>query len=150
MQDSRVKLRRVQVSSFVLRWILAVALTFSALMAQVPPASKLKIIVPERDGAGNALQRIDNSIVGPSILLALPSKGAVSAFPNRAQTTARPPGRTYGTTIGVLVVAGAAVAGFLAFSGKGGKRSITAIPPAGPVGTIITAGTPTVNPPPNQ
>ena len=154
MQDSGVKLR-IQVSSFVLRWILVAALTLSPLMAQDPPPAKLRIIMPEgRRAAGNTLQRVDNSLVGTAILSALPSRGAAAAFPNGTQTTS--PGRTFSPMFGVLIVAGAAVAAFLALSGKERKQSITPVVPVvpvvpvGPIVTVVTPGTPTINPPSNR
>jgi hypothetical protein len=154
MQDSKAKLRLIQVLSVTLRWVLVATLSLSALMAQDQSASKLKIFLERNKATNNTLERAGNSVVGSSILSALPSRRAGAAFTDfqdqtgTSGTQATSPGRTYGTIIGVLIAAGA-VAAFLVFSGDDGKKQ-SAPQPAGPAGTVITAGTPAVNPPSNR
>lgn len=144
MKYSKVKLR-IQI------WITATALSLSPLLAQDPPQAKFK----------NETRRLDNSLVGPSILSVLPARAAAVApdsqdkpggngnsSGNSTKTTS--PGKTHGALIGILTVAGGVVAAWLALSGKERIQSNPpAASPVGRVGTTVTPGTPTINPPSN-
>src|SRR5438105_3249198 len=67
---------------FAITWVLIAALMVSPLMAENATPRQSQIKISDRDEASNtALQGADHSLVGTSILLALPPRGTMPAFP---------------------------------------------------------------------
>src|SRR5689334_18542159 len=85
----------------VLSWILVLALAISPLMAQEAQTQKLKI--------NNTGEHFDNSLLGNSILMSLPSRSAAAAMPAMPSST-NSPGRNKSIIIGILILAGVTTA----------------------------------------
>src|SRR5262245_11507806 len=124
----------------LLTWLLVTTLTISPLMAQSPSAPNLKINTNGR--------RLDNSLLGTSILTSLPSRSEAAAMPALPRA-GEAPGKNKSIIIGLLILAGAATAVILLWpNGHDKPEPVPPVPvtPA-PTGTILTAGTPTVSTP---
>jgi hypothetical protein len=113
-------------------WILVMALSLSPLIAQNPSQQKLNH---------------DNSLIGISIRSLVPPTAEGVSNVQGSGTKPTSPGRSYGTLIGILILAGGVVAASLAFTGKENKPPI--VPVVRP-GTVVTPGTPSINPPTNR
>jgi hypothetical protein len=125
--------------SSLLSCVLIATLTTSPLMAQ-NPAPNLRI--------NTTAQYYDTSLVGTSILMALPSRAeAASMAAEAAQSETKAPGKTKSAIIGILIAAGVATAIIMLLSGGGDKDPVPVAAPVTPVGTILAAGTPRVNSP---
>ena len=131
----------MRVSSLLLSWILIATLATSPLLAENPPALKLK--------AEPSVRHADNSLVGTSILSALPTR-AEAATMAMNQRDNRAGGKTKSAIIGILIAAGIATAIILLLSGGDDDDPLPVaapVTPATPVGTILAAGTPRVSTP---
>jgi hypothetical protein len=130
-------MRRIRISSFVVPWVLVTALTLSPVMAQNAETPKVRFAEPEGQRAS-----LDTSIVGSSILLALPSRAPAPAVPE-----VKEPGKTKSTIVALLLISGAVAAILLLLPGGGGDKP--APPPAAvtPTGTVLVSGTPNVSTP---
>ena len=151
-------------------WILAVALTVSPLMAQNPPAPEVKPVAPqsgETSSAGEQSDERDSTTpviveeaapLTTSANVALPGSAPEAPFPTVAKRSTVPtsaasapgrrgsnnPGESKWIILAALVAAGATVAAILLFRGFGGNGDDES---EERVGTIISAGSPSVNTP---
>jgi len=125
----------------VLSWILVLTLTLSPLMAQEVQTPRLKI--------NNTAEHFDNTLLGNSILMSLPSRSAAAAMPAMPSSNDSP-GRNKSIIIGILILAGVTTAVILLWpSGHDDKKPVPVAAPVTPVptATILAAGTPSVNTP---
>ncbi len=156
-------------SSFVLSWILAVALTVAPLMAQQPHApvttqtpevqTSEEAQVPQEEATQEAPVVGENGEpVGTPVPVESKATTPESTFPNveknstpLSNPTSSPqpsssntPGESKWIILAVLITTAAVVGAVLLFRGFGGGKSS---PKSPPVGTVLTPGTPTVNAP---
>src|SRR5437763_1583722 len=119
--------------------VVATAISVSPLVAQ----DILHPIVDNKTQEG-----FGNSQVGSAILSVLTKTAAPvnAAFPsdgrNAEKTTS--PGKTYGTLIAIVAVAGGIVAASLLLAGGGSKPATSS---TAPVNTSVSAGSPVITPP---
>jgi len=143
MQSSSLKSQTHRLSSLVTSWVLIAVLITSPVMAQTTPQTT----PGPQSTTGQPLEE-NNRSVAAEVSLHKESDTATgpSATPKDDKDKASPPGRISRAVVGVLIVAGAILIAALLFRGNGDKPE----PPRGPEGTILTPGTPRVNPPPNE
>ena len=154
--------------SLMLTWILAVALTLQPVAAQNPQAPVPTQGEETPNGPPPVVQEAatpvvgeDDSTEGTAITNASPAADPEATFsqvtknstplanPTSAPNPAPPeqsdsPGESKWIILAALITAGAIIGAILLFRGFGGGKSS---PKSGPVGTILTPGTPTINPP---
>lgn len=166
-----MKLKRIRVSSIALRWILAVTLTASPLLAEYPPQSDTAAIAHR--SAVRVVDENNDPLVGATIFSALVADSpAASADPtdtqkegkelgipkptgNPDQQKAEPGGKTLQELIIAALIAGGIVALILLLGGHDKKpaavasapTSHTTTPPPPAVGTVLVPGTPSVGTP---
>jgi hypothetical protein len=153
-------------SSFILSWILAVALTLSPVMAQTQnspgpiPTSEEQTtsasqqqVIPEEDSTTPVVVDAGDA-VGTPVPEGLPLAQPEAAYPkvertstmlagrssSQQQSKADSPGKSKWIVLAALIATGAVVAAVLLFRGFGGDDD-------DPETTVITAGPPTVNAP---
>ena len=163
-----MELKRIRVSSIVLRWMLAVTLTASPLLAEYPPQSDVGIqthrptvrVVDENNNplVGNTIfsTLLTDSAPAPDGQIDTQKAGQELGKPKPAgnpdQGKAEPGGKTLQEIIIAALIAGGIVALILLLGGHDHKKpaagvtSHTTTPPP-QVGTILVPGTPTVSTP---
>jgi hypothetical protein len=161
---------RIRVSSIALRWILAVCVAASPLLAQVPPQETNTVVAPHR----HVVQMVDennNPIVGQTIASAMLLDTKADAAPQERQADplraapeprpddrrAEPGGKTWSSLLIAALIAGGVVALILLLGGHDHKSTPTAAaappaptpatvtPPPAEAGTVIAPGTPSVS-----
>jgi hypothetical protein len=159
--------------SLITAWVLTVALSVSPLMAQNPPAPEVKPVAPqsgETSSAGEQNDECDSPTPvlaeegtppGTSAHVASPGSAPEATFPTVAKRSTVPtsaasapsapprrgsnsPGESKWVILAALVAAGATVAAILLFRGFGGNGDDES---EDRVGTVISAGPPSVNTP---
>ena len=169
-------MKRIRVSSIVLRWILAVSLTASPLFAEYPPQADAGTQTHRPEV--RVVDENNNPLVGNAIfstLLTTPSAaqdsqvdtqkdgtelGKPNPGGNPDQQKAEPGGKTLQELIIAALIAGGIVALILLLGGHDHKKPATAVtapptphttpPPATPppqLGTVLVPGSPTVSTP---
>ena len=141
-----MQIRRIVKAAFggmmrnVLSWILVLTLTLSPLLAQEAQTPKLKI--------NNSAEHFDNTLLGNSILMSLPSRSAAAAMPAMPSSNDSP-GKNKSIIIGILILAGVTTAVILLWPSGHDKKPVPVAAPVTPVpsSTILAAGTPNVNTP---
>ena len=157
MQRPKVQLQGRLPLRVILPWILSFALTLSPVMAQnaaKPKTPEIKVVEIDRDEAVElARQRVLREPIpepapeGMPVLFNVPpaDRAAASAFPTQGALPQAQPGGKKDKGIILAIIGGVAAAVLLALLLGGDDDE----PEAGPVPTILTPGTPTVNPPSN-
>jgi len=162
-------LKRTRVSSIALRWILAVSLTASPLLAEYPPQSD--VVVAAHHPAVRVVDEDNNPLVGTSIfstvLMDSPAAssgqtntqktatelGAPEPSGNPDQQKAEPGGKTLSDLIIAALIAGGVIALILLLRGGDHKAPTVAAaphgvtPPPQETGTVLVPGTPSVSSP---
>jgi hypothetical protein len=164
-------LKRIRVSSIVLRWILAVSLTASPLLAEYPPQSGA--VVPAHQPAVRVVDESNTPLVGTSIFsTVLMDSPAVSTGQINTQKSgtelgepaprgnpdkqkAEPGGKTLSDLIIAALIAGGVVALILLLRGGDhdhkaattGTAPHSVTSPTQEVGTVLVPGTPSVSSP---
>ena len=166
-------MKRIRVSSIVLRWVLAVSLTASPLLAEYPPQSD--IASPAHRTEVRVVDENNEPLVGNTIFSTLladspaASTGQVDTEKNGKELglpepsgnpdnqKAEPGGKTLQTLIIAALIAGGVVALILLLGGSDHKKAVTAVstpptshtttPPPPETGTVLVPGTPSVSSP---
>jgi hypothetical protein len=158
-----MRLRHPRLSS-VMSWIITIALTLAPVMGQSTADTNSARVEPHKEEPAELAKDSQNPIVDISVLPELPLAATAPEFPDvsRNSTPAAAPipapqtkpggnvepgGKSKWTILAALIIAGAVVGVILLLRGFGGgdDKSKPATPT--PTGTIITAGTPSVNVP---
>jgi hypothetical protein len=161
-----VELKRIRVSSVALRWILAVSLTASPLLAEYPPQSD---VVAAQRPVVRLLDENNDPLVGSSlystVLMDSPAAAEGQFSTEKAGTElgaprpagmpgekkAEPGGKTMSTLIIAALIAGGVIALILLLRGGDDKKVTTAshgvTSPPQETGTVLVPGTPTVGTP---
>jgi hypothetical protein len=168
--EEGVELKRIRVSSVALRWILAVSLTASPLLAEYPPQSDV-VVVAHRP-AVRVVDENNDPLVGNSIfstvLIDSPAAsegqtntqktatelGAPEPSGNPDQQKAEPGGKTLSDLIIAALIAGGVIALILLLRGGDHKAKVATAPaphgvtsPPQETGTVLVPGTPSVSSP---
>ena len=167
-----MELKRIRVSSIVLRWVLAVSLTASPLLAEYPPQSDTT--APAHRATVRVVDENNEPLVGNTIFSTLltdssaASTGQVDTPRNGTELgtpkptggsdngKAEPGGKTLQTLIIAALIAGGVVALILLLGGSDHKKPAAAVStpptshtttPPSATGTVLVPGTPSVSSP---